>query len=100
MLDAKLLRESPDLVRAAIAKKHLAVDLDAVVQQGPQPPQAGPAPPVAEQVVAGGRVDGVDGDVERRQEILIAYAEGDTAKGRVAAGPGDDGQRQHRLLHD
>lgn len=31
MLDAKLLRESPDLVRAAIAKKHLAVDLDAVL---------------------------------------------------------------------
>ncbi len=31
MLDAKLLRESPDLVRAAIAKKHLEVDLDAVL---------------------------------------------------------------------
>ncbi|MCF3648494.1 serine--tRNA ligase [Synoicihabitans lomoniglobus] len=31
MLDPKLLRESPDLVRAAIAKKHLEVDLDAVV---------------------------------------------------------------------
>jgi seryl-tRNA synthetase len=31
MLDAKLLRESPDLVRAAIAKKHLTVDLDAVL---------------------------------------------------------------------
>ncbi len=31
MLDPKLLRESPDLVRAAIAKKHLAVDLDAVL---------------------------------------------------------------------
>lgn len=31
MLDAKLLRESPDLVRAAIAKKHLAVDIDAVL---------------------------------------------------------------------
>lgn len=30
MLDPKLLRESPDLVRAAIAKKHLSVDLDAV----------------------------------------------------------------------
>ena len=30
MLDPKLLRESPDLVRAAIAKKHLTVDLDAV----------------------------------------------------------------------
>ncbi|WP_221031733.1 serine--tRNA ligase [Actomonas aquatica] len=30
MLDPKLLRESPDLVRAAIAKKHLNVDLDAV----------------------------------------------------------------------
>ena len=28
MLDPKLLRESPDPVRAAIAKKHLAVDLD------------------------------------------------------------------------
>jgi seryl-tRNA synthetase len=31
MLDPKLLRESPDLVRAAIAKKHLTVDLDAVI---------------------------------------------------------------------
>jgi len=30
MLDPKLLRESPELVRAAIAKKHLNVDLDAV----------------------------------------------------------------------
>jgi seryl-tRNA synthetase len=32
MLDPKLLRESPDLVRAAIAKKHLSVDLDAVLR--------------------------------------------------------------------
>jgi seryl-tRNA synthetase len=31
MLDPKLLRESPDMVRAAIAKKHLDVDLDAVL---------------------------------------------------------------------
>jgi seryl-tRNA synthetase len=31
MLDPKLLRESPDLVRAAIAKKHLTVDLDAIL---------------------------------------------------------------------
>ena len=31
MLDPKLLRESPDLVRAAIAKKHLDVDVDAVL---------------------------------------------------------------------
>ena len=31
MLDPKLVRESPELVRAAIAKKHLAVDLDAVL---------------------------------------------------------------------
>lgn len=31
MLDPKLLRETPDLVRAAIAKKHLDVDLDAVL---------------------------------------------------------------------
>jgi seryl-tRNA synthetase len=31
MLDPKLLRESPDLVRAAIARKHLTVDLDAVL---------------------------------------------------------------------
>src|SRR5882672_6033091 len=31
MLDPKLLRESPDLVRAAIAKKHLEVDLDAIL---------------------------------------------------------------------
>lgn len=31
MLDPKLLRESPDIVRAAIAKKHLQVDLDAVI---------------------------------------------------------------------
>src|SRR3954471_9260711 len=31
MLHPKLIRESPDLVRAAIAKKHLQVDLDAVL---------------------------------------------------------------------
>jgi seryl-tRNA synthetase len=31
MLDAKIIRETPDLVRAAIAKKHLKVDLDAVI---------------------------------------------------------------------
>jgi seryl-tRNA synthetase len=31
MIDPKLLRESPDTVRAAIAKKHLQVDLDAVL---------------------------------------------------------------------
>ena len=31
MLDPKILRESPELVRAAIAKKHLDVDLDAVL---------------------------------------------------------------------
>ena len=31
MLDPKLLRESPDLVRAAIAKKHLQVDLEPVL---------------------------------------------------------------------
>jgi seryl-tRNA synthetase len=31
MLDPKLLRESPEVVRAAIAKKHLEVDLDAVL---------------------------------------------------------------------
>ena len=34
MLDPKLLRETPDLVRAAIAKKHLEVDVDAVRGQG------------------------------------------------------------------
>jgi seryl-tRNA synthetase len=31
MLDPKLVRESPEVVRAAIAKKHLSVDLDAVL---------------------------------------------------------------------
>ncbi len=31
MLDPKLLRDSPETVRAAIARKHLAVDLDAVL---------------------------------------------------------------------
>lgn len=31
MLDPKLIRETPDLVRAAIAKKHLDVDLEAVL---------------------------------------------------------------------
>lgn len=31
MLDPKLLRDSPDVVRAAIAKKHLEVDLDSVL---------------------------------------------------------------------
>jgi seryl-tRNA synthetase len=32
MLDPKLIRESPDLVRAAVAKKHLKVDVDAVLK--------------------------------------------------------------------
>src|SRR4249920_1564046 len=31
MIDPKLLRESPDLVRAGIAKKHLTVDVDSVL---------------------------------------------------------------------
>ena len=31
MLDPKILRDSPDAVRAGIAKKHLTVDLDAVI---------------------------------------------------------------------
>ena len=31
MLDPKLLRESPDVLKAAIAKKHLVVDVDAVL---------------------------------------------------------------------
>jgi seryl-tRNA synthetase len=31
MLDPKLLRESPDVVRAAIAKKHLDVDIGGVL---------------------------------------------------------------------
>ncbi len=31
MLDPKLLRESPDIVRAALVKKHLVVDLDAIL---------------------------------------------------------------------
>src|ERR1022692_1616221 len=31
MLDPRLIRESPELVRAAIAKKHLKVDLDAAL---------------------------------------------------------------------
>jgi len=31
MLDPKIIRETPDLVRAALAKKHLTVDLDAVL---------------------------------------------------------------------
>jgi len=32
MLDPKLIRESPDLVRASIARKHLDCDLDAVIE--------------------------------------------------------------------
>ncbi len=32
MLDLKLLRDSPDVVRAAIGKKHLEVDLDAALE--------------------------------------------------------------------
>ena len=31
MLDPKLIRENPEIVRAALAKKHLTVDLDAVL---------------------------------------------------------------------
>lgn len=32
MLDPKLIRESPELVRSAVAKKHLTVDVDAVLK--------------------------------------------------------------------
>jgi seryl-tRNA synthetase len=31
MLDPKLIRETPEVVRAAIARKHLDVDLDAIL---------------------------------------------------------------------
>ncbi|MDB6169350.1 MAG: seryl-tRNA synthetase [Verrucomicrobia bacterium] len=31
MLDSKLIRETPEVVRAAIAKKHLEIDLDAIL---------------------------------------------------------------------
>lgn len=31
MLDPKLIRESPDLIRASLAKKHLELDLDAIL---------------------------------------------------------------------
>ncbi|MDR1788912.1 MAG: serine--tRNA ligase, partial [Opitutaceae bacterium] len=31
MLDPKLLRDAPDSIRAAIAKKHMDVNLDAVI---------------------------------------------------------------------
>ena len=47
----------------------LAVDLDVVVEQGPQPAQAGGPPAVAQQVGAHLGVGGVDGDVQGRQAL-------------------------------
>ena len=53
----------------ARAHDHLAVDLDAAVQEGAQPPQAGGAAAVAEQVGTDVGVGGVDGD-EQGAEAL------------------------------
>ena len=51
------------------AHDDLAVHLDAVVEQGPQPAQAGGAPPVAQHVGAHVGVGGVDAHVQRRQAL-------------------------------
>jgi hypothetical protein len=66
----------------------LPVDLDAVVEQGPQPAQArGPAP-VAQQVGAHGGVGGVDAHVERRQALgddPLEVGLGEAGEGREVA---------------
>ncbi len=49
------------------ADHHLAVDLDAVVEEGPQPAQAGGAPAVAQHPGPHLGVGGVDAHPERRQ---------------------------------
>jgi hypothetical protein len=51
------------------AHHDLAVHLDAVVEQGPQPAQAGGAPPVAQHLGPHLGVGGVDADVQRRQAL-------------------------------
>ena len=56
-------------VVAARAHHHLAVDLDAVVEQGAEPPQARRPAPVAQHGGADLGVGGVDGHVQRRQAL-------------------------------
>ena len=51
------------------AHHHLAVDLDAGVEQGPQPAQAGGSPPVAQHPGADLGVGGVDAHVDRAQAL-------------------------------
>ena len=54
----------------ARADDHLAVDLDAVVEQAAQPPQAHGAAAVAEHAGAHDRVGSVYRDIERREPLL------------------------------
>ncbi len=53
----------------ARAHHHLPVHLDAPVEQGPQPPQAGRPPAVAQQVGPDVGVGGVDGDEQRAEPL-------------------------------
>ena len=51
------------------ADHDLAVDLDAVVEQGPQPAQAGGAPPVAQHAGPDLGIGGVNAHPQRRQAL-------------------------------
>ena len=56
-------------VVAARAHHDLAVDLDAPVEQGTEPPQAGGPPPVAQQSGPHLGIGGVDGDEQRAEPL-------------------------------
>ena len=73
------------------AHDDLAVHLDVVVEQGPQPAQARGAPPVAQQVGAHVGVGGVDADVQRRQPL------GDDP---LEVGLGEAGQRREVAVEE
>ena len=59
----------PEAVVHAGAHHHLTVDLDAVVEEHPQPPQARAAPTVAQHLGALARIGGVDAHVERTESL-------------------------------
>ena len=72
----------------ARAHHHLAVHLDAVVEQGPQPAQAGGAAPVAQHLGPHPGVGGVDADVERAQALgqhPLEVGLGEAGEGREVA---------------
>jgi hypothetical protein len=66
------------------ADHDLAVDLDAVVEQEPEPPQAGGAPPVAQQPGPQVRIGGVDAHVEGAEPLVddpLQIGLGETGQG-------------------